>query len=355
MSNQERNEMVALKDVAVGRGGVKLTNLADAYRFCETVHASGIAPKSLDSPAKIFIAVQTGAEAGLGPMASVQSIYVVGGNAGWTGKAALGLIRAHKNCESLEVGTEGEGDQARGWVRSLRRPETLPKFDTFTHAEAVTAGLTTGRNRDTYAKWPLDMLLWRAVSRHAKRYWSDALMGLEVVEVIRTYDAPPPKSGARIELPAAAESEPDPLMAQAIADEPVRQADVERVLDDVIPAGEPRKGHDVGAPEYTMPMSRPPKAIPSPPPREECPPEGEYREPPVKLDKELAACIPDSDRNKPVPISTSEADSLMKELRSSVKVKDVGADDDPAVRTPKAKRTFKPEDCDPFAKFEGPL
>ena len=131
MSNQERNEMVALKDVAVGRTGVQLTTLAEAYRFCETVHTSGIAPTSLNSAAKIFIAIQVGAEAGLSPMMSVGSIYVINGNAAWTGKAALGLIRktVTGSCQSAPIRRNhwlGETlHEALAWRRRQVRHEGL--------------------------------------------------------------------------------------------------------------------------------------------------------------------------------------------------------------------------------------
>ena len=86
----------------------------------------------------------------------------------------------------------------------------------FTKRDAQRAGLLSdSRTRDKYAKWLDDMLFWRAVSRHAKRYWSDALLGLEVAEVARTFtkDTPAPTT----ELAGTPPAGPDPLLEAAAA------------------------------------------------------------------------------------------------------------------------------------------
>ena len=68
----------AKKDaILMGANGLELRSLDDAYRFASAVHKSVLAPKGLDTPEKILIALQLGAEAGLRPMASLRNIVVI--------------------------------------------------------------------------------------------------------------------------------------------------------------------------------------------------------------------------------------------------------------------------------------
>lgn len=336
MSDEERKaEIVKLQDVSMEAGGVAIKNLAQAEKFCNMVHKSGIAPTSMDSPAKIFVAIQTGAEAGLGPMASLRSIYLVKGVPGWMGSAALALIRKHPNCVSCDVGTHNtrindkqagvDIDEVVGFcktIRAVRDPDNyLEEISYFSYSDAVKAGLTKGKNAHMYSQWADDMLTWRAVSRHAKRYWSDALLGLDVVEVVRTYQDRP-KSGSPVALPAPEDlpDGPDPLLESLSED---GMTEDERAIEKHAAA---------------LRKTDTDKVAPS-------------EEQGKPLDSSMAK---DGEIVDPDPLGVGEdmiekdlrtaPDDVMNQLRDSVK-KGVQAnvDDDPAVRKPKPRRrTRKP-------------
>jgi hypothetical protein len=52
-----------------GAQGVKLASLEDAFRFANAIVASGFAPRGMEKPEAVLVAIQLGAELGLTPMA----------------------------------------------------------------------------------------------------------------------------------------------------------------------------------------------------------------------------------------------------------------------------------------------
>ena len=72
--------------------GVTLRTLEDLQTFGALAAKSGLAPRGLENPEAIAIAVQMGAEVGLLPMQSLQNIAVINGRPAMFGDAALALI-----------------------------------------------------------------------------------------------------------------------------------------------------------------------------------------------------------------------------------------------------------------------
>jgi hypothetical protein len=199
------------RSVAMGARGVALTTMEEAWRVCTAISKSGLAPRGLDTPEKIFVAVQTGAEAGLTPMASLRSVVVINGTPSWKGEAALALIRNSRLCISTpRVFVRGEGD-AREGVFAVHREGGDPVEVTFSVADAKKAKLW-GKS-GPWSEYPDSMLTWRAVGRGSKLYFSDVLIGMAIAEEVRDYPAEAHPEPAK---PA----EPDPLL-----DEATRKAD----------------------------------------------------------------------------------------------------------------------------------
>ncbi len=78
--------------IMAGDRGLKLATLDDAWRFAGMVLSSRLAPSTFDSREKILIAMQYGAEVGLTPMQSLQSIAVINGRPSMWGDALPGLV-----------------------------------------------------------------------------------------------------------------------------------------------------------------------------------------------------------------------------------------------------------------------
>lgn len=164
--------------------GVKLSTFEDAYRFSKCVVESGWAPKGMDKPEAVLIALQHGAELGLPPMAALQNIAVINGRPGIYGDAALALVRASGLCESHKeeiIGTEGKDDW--GCKVTTKRKDGDVAVDSFTVADAKKAGLwgKTG----PWSQYPKRMLRFRARGFSLRDNYGDVLKGLRTVEELQ--------------------------------------------------------------------------------------------------------------------------------------------------------------------------
>lgn len=122
MSNTHETDAAVVKattanksPITFGDSGVKLASLEDAYRFANAICASGFAPRGMEKPEAVLVAIQLGAEIGLSPMAALQNTAVINGRPAIYGDAALALVRgsgllvSYKEEEIGEPGTDGHG------------------------------------------------------------------------------------------------------------------------------------------------------------------------------------------------------------------------------------------------------
>lgn len=197
--------------IAMGRHGLQLTTLDEAYRFAQYVIAAGLAPRGMSKPEQVLIAVQAGAELGFSPMRALSAITVINGKPGLMGEAAIAKIQETQVCLIPPViRIEGEGDARRGVVRFQRKTMPEPVEVDFSVADAKKAHLWG--KQGPWTEYPDDMLGWRAVARMCKRYFGDVTMGLTIAEELRDYPAPTNGNGHDPAPPA----EPDPLLTNAV-------------------------------------------------------------------------------------------------------------------------------------------
>jgi hypothetical protein len=96
----ESNAIVVANHQAMARTsapsyqGLVLRTLTEMIAFADLVLRSKITPKGLDTVEAIVVALEFGAELGMAPMQSLQSVMVVGGRPGLYGDAALALCRS---------------------------------------------------------------------------------------------------------------------------------------------------------------------------------------------------------------------------------------------------------------------
>ena len=189
VTNQDQQLTVAPKaavssPISFGSTGVQLTSLEDAFRFAKAIVASGFAPKGMDKPESVLVALQWGAELGLTPMAALSNIAVVNGRPSLFGDAALALIRSSGQLESYaetEVGKRGSDDY--GWKITAKRRGFSEQSETFTVTDAKQAKLWG--KQGPWSDYPARMLKFRARGFLLRDMFGDVLKGLKTAEEVR--------------------------------------------------------------------------------------------------------------------------------------------------------------------------
>lgn len=166
--------------IAFGRQGIELATLEDAYRFSKAVVLSGFAPKGMDKPESVMVAMQLGTELGLTPMAALQNIGVINGRPGIFGDAALALVRSSGLLESYEQTYSGEGDKLSCKVAVKRKGDPVAITSEFSVADAKAAGLWG--KQGPWSQYPRRMLLFRARGFALRDAFGDVLKGLRTTE-----------------------------------------------------------------------------------------------------------------------------------------------------------------------------
>lgn len=166
--------------ITFGSRGVELATLEDAYRFSNAVVASGFAPKGMDRPESVLVAIQLGLEIGLTPMAAMQNIGVINGRPGIYGDAALALVRSSGLLDSYEQAYTGEGDNLVCSVTVKRKGDPVAITSEFGVADAKAAGLWG--KQGPWSQYPRRMLLFRARGFALRDAFGDVLKGLKTSE-----------------------------------------------------------------------------------------------------------------------------------------------------------------------------
>lgn len=203
------------------QGGVKIENIDQLWRLASAVAREGMAPKGLDTPGKIVIAMEYGMELGFRPMRALSVITVVNGRAGIMGEAALALLRSKgllKRDEPI-IAYEGSGD-ARTCIAAVPSQGAVQR--TFSVADAKRAKLI--ERNSSWVGYPDRMLQWRAIGFLARDYFSDVLLGLPLFEELRDY--PPLLHGGGPVASEGVEAVEDPLLASATEATEVAEAEV---------------------------------------------------------------------------------------------------------------------------------
>ena len=124
-----------------GDRGLVLRNLDEMFRFATGVVKSGLAPSSFKTPEAVMIAIQYGAEVGLSPMQSLQSLAVINGKPSLYGDALPALAWASGLMESLAETIDGDGDRRAATCTVARKGVSVLITRSFSVADAKRASL----------------------------------------------------------------------------------------------------------------------------------------------------------------------------------------------------------------------
>jgi hypothetical protein len=163
-----------------------LDTFEDAFRFSKLVATSDFAPKDFrGKPESCLLAIQHGAELGLSPMQSLQSIAVVNGRPSVYGDTALAVCKGSPVCEWVRETIEGEGEHMVAVCQAKRRGDAQPVESRFGVAEAKKAGLWG--KQGPWTQYPRRMLQMRARGFALRDAFPDVLRGLVTAEEAADY------------------------------------------------------------------------------------------------------------------------------------------------------------------------
>lgn len=178
MTNSNGTALVPRPQVKAGSRGLQLTTIEEMYRFADAVSKSGLAPRGLQKPEQILIALEYGAEMGLRPIQALAVTMVVNGRATLYGDGMLAVAQASGLLVDLSESLEGSPanlDKMAATCVVKRQGRPTPSRCTFSWADAKQAGLT---GSDTYKKFPGRMLKARARAFALRDAFPDVLCGV---------------------------------------------------------------------------------------------------------------------------------------------------------------------------------
>jgi len=195
---EEQTTAVTASPTMGGRG-LALSTIEAMFAFGKCVLASRLAPKDFDTLEKVVIALQIGAEVGLLPMQSLQSIAVINGRPSIWGDAVPGLVIAsglQASYKEERMGDKPYPDPGYGWrITTLRVGSADPVVTEFTVADAKRAGLLD--KQGPWKQYPDRMLKNRARTFNARDNFPDVLKGLHTADELENIPAAPTVTDAQ--------------------------------------------------------------------------------------------------------------------------------------------------------------
>lgn len=167
--------------IPVGRSGLVLNSFADMWSLAQCIHKAGMAPKSMNKPEQVLVALQWGAELGVGPMQALTNIAVINGRPAVWGDLVVALVRRSGKCTSITETVTGEGEAMVATCEAKRAGGEVCKR-TFSYKEAKAAGLLS---KDTYKSYLRRMLQLRARAFCLRDLFADMLVGLPIAEELQ--------------------------------------------------------------------------------------------------------------------------------------------------------------------------
>lgn len=175
-------------------------SLDEAFRVSQAIAASGLAPRGIDKPEQIMVAIMAGAELGLAPFQSLQSFAVVNGRPTLWGDGLLAVVRAQG--VRVREWIEGEDDNMVAHCEAIRPDTGEDVARAFSVADAKRAGLWA--KQGPWQQYPRRMLQMRARALALRDGCADMLRGMQVREEVEDFqpirDVTPQTVGLRARL-----------------------------------------------------------------------------------------------------------------------------------------------------------
>lgn len=160
-------------------------SLDEAFRVAQAIAASGLAPRGLDKPEQVMVAIMAGAELGLAPFQALQSFAIVNNRPTLWGDGLMAVARA-QGIKAREW-IDGDGDTAVAHCE-VTRPDTGETIArSFSVSDAKKAGLWN--KQGPWQQYPKRMLQMRARAWALRDGCADMLRGFQVREEVEDYQS----------------------------------------------------------------------------------------------------------------------------------------------------------------------
>jgi hypothetical protein len=166
--------------------GIVPRNIDEIFRLASAIAKSGMAPKDMNTPEKLTVAIMTGLELGLPPIFAINKIAVINGRPTLWGDAIPGLLWSRNF--KIDEAMSGDGEN-RCATCTVTRPHGEQVTRTFGVKDAKKAGLWG--KAGPWTQYPDRMLSMRARAFAARDGASDVLGGLYLREEIDDTPAEP--------------------------------------------------------------------------------------------------------------------------------------------------------------------
>jgi hypothetical protein len=151
------------------------STLNEKMEMAKLLAASGLVPQGLNTPEKVFVALQWGDELGLSPMASVNNVVVINGRPTLSADVMHALVRGNPEYGGIVWKTR-TADKAEVEITRVSPNGASEKYTGyFDKAMAETAGLL---GKQSYKQYPDRMYRARALSRACKEAFPDVFAGV---------------------------------------------------------------------------------------------------------------------------------------------------------------------------------
>ena len=148
---------------------------AEKYEMAGVLCKSGLIPSGLNSPEKVFVALQWGHELGLSPMVAVNNVSVINGKPTLSADIMSAVVKRSPEYGGIKWIEMSDTKAECEITRILPNGEKEVQTSCFTIEDAQKAGLTT---KDVWKKYPRRMLKHRCLSYGLKDMFPDMLAGL---------------------------------------------------------------------------------------------------------------------------------------------------------------------------------
>ena len=164
--------------------GIVPKDYNELMQMAALLHASGLAPKSLDTTQKVAVAMMMCIELGRPLMTGIQDIAVINGKAGIFGDAALAIVRASGLLERFKEWEEG-APYTDEWVfkcQLKRKDMPSGRLGQWSWVDTKRAGFDKIAPPSPWAKYTRRMMQFKARNFPLRDEFGDVLKGMRLSE-----------------------------------------------------------------------------------------------------------------------------------------------------------------------------